>query len=439
MLRGNEENKILVILTGIYILTWYLQLGSRIDILGTIRFEFILGAFLSIVAILKISSQSDKPSPLRNPVILYLAILAFYTIFSYDRSTSIDVFIDRIIKFSMMGLFLAAFIKSPWALKFIIACFLIAMFKLGQEGFSGWLGGGLVWQNQGVMRLHGSTLLYRHPNSFSGMAVGCLPFIYFLYPVVNKRWHKIFLLILLTFCGIIIAFTASRTGYVATLLLLIYATLKLKGSQKKYIIIITLVSIPIAATLLPHQYVDRFVSIFTMEETEGSSASSRIQILKDATIIAIEKPWGVGVSAFPKVRTEIFGRTQDTHNLYLELLTNLSVIGLFIFIWLISKIIGLNLSIQKEIKDIESGDARFLSALSKSIVGFVIARLFLGLFGMDTYEIYWWFAIGLTISVYRTKLFILESCALNDQEHKAGMKITHSFMRKSHLNATDRS
>ena len=39
-------------------------------------------------------------------------------------------------------------------------------------------------------------------------------------------------------------------------------------------------------------------------------------------------------------------------------------------------------------------------AVSKSIEAFIWARLFLGLFGMDTYEIYWWFAIGITVAAY---------------------------------------
>jgi hypothetical protein len=38
-------------------------------------------------------------------------------------------------------------------------------------------------------------------------------------------------------------------------------------------------------------------------------------------------------------------------------------------------------------------------------VGFLLLRLILGLFGMDTYEIYWWFVLGLTLAV--NKLLLL--------------------------------
>lgn len=436
--KTSRESKLFVYLTAIYIITWYLQLGLRVDILGTIRFEFLLGLFLSITAVTKLMSERGA-TPLKTPVIFFYFIILFYTIFSYDHSASWDTFYQRVFKFSMLALFLSAFVRTEWALKIVVGAFLLAMLKMGQEGFVGWLGGGLVWQNQGVMRLHGSTPSYRHPNSFSGMAVGCLPFIYFLFPVVKKYWQKILLLILLGFSLTIIVFTASRTGYVATGLLVVYAIIKLKGKSKKIALITLFVGFPVIFSLAPSEYLDRLQSIYTLEEAEGSSANARITILKDALYIAITKPWGVGVSAFPTVRLDSFGRSQDTHNLYLELITNLSIVGFISFIWLIKKIIETNIITQNELRNIDRDDAKFVVAISKAIVGFVIARLFLGLFGMDTYEIYWWFAIGLTISVYRTKVFILGSCAPHKPTPLTERGMRMNVRKNSHLNAGNRS
>ena len=77
------------------------------------------------------------------------------------------------------------------------------------------------------------------------------------------------------------------------------------------------------------------------------------------------------------------------------------MVGLLAFLHLISKIIKVNIGVLKALNKETSEDALFLAAISKSVIGFIAARLFLGLFGMDAYEIYWWFAIGLTISVLR--------------------------------------
>ena len=52
-------------------------------------------------------------------------------------------------------------------------------------------------------------------------------------------------------------------------------------------------------------------------------------------------------------------------------------------------------------KNTEIQDGRFLAACARATIAFIYARLFLGLFGMDTYEIYWWFAAGITMSLWR--------------------------------------
>jgi O-antigen ligase len=397
-----KEKKLFVYLTCLFIIAWYLQLGLRVDLLGAIRLEFILGAFLSFFAITTLLNEK-KSTPLQGPILFFFSVLAFYTLFSYDRSQSWTIFYERVVKFSMLAAFLAAFIRTEWALKMAVGAFLLAMMKMGQEGLVGWLSGSMVWQNQGIPRLHGSTPLYRHPNSFSGMAVGCLPFIYYFYPVVNKL-QKLALLALLACVLIIIVFTGSRTGYVATGLLALYFWWQKAGTGKLKFLALAVLIVAIAIPFLPAEYIGRFESIFTLKEAEGGSAGARIQILKDAAAVFLSHPWGVGVSAFPGVRMEMFGRLQDTHNLYLELLTNLSVVGVIAFGYFVMVIIRTNQRIEAHIaaSPTSSDDSgRFLVACARSVIAFVFARLFLGLFGMDTYEIYWWFAAGITMSLWR--------------------------------------
>ena len=400
----DQESKFLVIATCVFIFAWYLQLGTRVAILGAIRFEFLLGTFLVICAAIRLLNESRSPTPLKKPILAFFSVLAFYTAFSYDHSQSWAIFYERVVKFSMLALFFTAFIRTSWALKMAIGAFLLAMMKLGQEGFVGWFTGGMIWENQGIPRLHGQQGgLYGHPNSFSGMAVGCLPFIYYLFPVVNKI-QKLALAALLVCCIIIIIFTGSRTGYVATGLLVLYFFWEKKGLGKFKILAFSVLIIALGMPLLPEDYIHRFMSIFTFEEKEGSSAETRIQILKDSLDVFISHPWGVGVAAFPSVRMEMFGRFQDTHNLYFELLTNLSVFGLIAFGYFVTTIIRINRKIQSQASfsiNLSQKNSSLILAISKAVVAFTFARLFLGLFGMDTYEIYWWFAAGITMALWR--------------------------------------
>ena len=96
----------------------------------------------------------------------------------------------------------------------------------------------------------------------------------------------------------------------------------------------------------------------------------------------------------------MFVRIQDTHNLYLELLTNMGPLGVVAFFFFIRQLLLLNNTIQQRLSARVDSEKIFQIAVSKAIVAFIYARLFLGLFGMDTYEIYWWFATGVTIALW---------------------------------------
>lgn len=390
-----EPNKLFVYLVCLYVLTWYLQVGFRSAFLDSIRFEFLLGLFLSVSAFFVYFSSPNRKGVLFVPAFIFLCILFAYTLFSYNFNYSWNIFFNRALKFSMLAFFLSMFIRTPWALKMVVGAFLLAMLKLGQEGFVGWWTGSMMWENQGIMRLWGSNGKYGHPNSLSGMAVGCLPFIYYLYPVVSKllKW---LLILLFIFCAVIIVFTGSRTGYLATLGLGAVFFWKHQGTDRwRYLVLAVLIA-GVAIIMAPPAYKERFESIFTLKEKEGASAETRIEIWRDAINVYVAYPFGVGVGAFPLVREEMFGRSQDTHSLYLELLTNLGPVGFAAFLILVYRILWANRQIQAKVQAIQFGDKSFIIAISQSIVAFIYVRLFLGIFGMDTYEIYWWFGVGIT-------------------------------------------
>jgi O-antigen ligase len=416
-----------------YVLIWYLQIGTRIAFLGAIRIEFLVACVLIPLGIaVHNASKVRLESPLIPLLSLYFLLLFIMTIFSYDFETSWNVFYNRVIKFAFMAFFIVCFVKSPTGLRFFIGAFMLACLKMGQEGLVGQLTGGLVWQNQGVMRLHGATMMYRHPNSFSGMALGTLPFILYLFPVVNK-WLKLVLLAQLVLSLNIIVFTGSRTGYIGFIGVALVWFFRTK--KKGVILFCLLLFFAVSLKYIPEQYIERFKSIYTTSEVVeqdpsanealhggDSSKGKRIQIIKDAISIFLAHPFGVGVSAFPSIRFDKFGRSQDTHNLYLEVATNIGFQGLVLWGFLIIALLKrLNSAIKKidklivrvdniliNIKDNyrysigiveDRKDLVFLKEISNATFLFVVLRLFLGMFGMDLYEIYWWFAVGLSISI----------------------------------------
>jgi O-antigen ligase len=130
-----------------------------------------------------------------------------------------------------------------------------------------------------------------------------------------------------------------------------------------------------------------------------------------------EYPMGVGPAAFPLVRARLFGRSQDTHNLYLEIATNLGALGLLVFLGFVVSMLaalrrvrntGLRIMSESDVAESARGksedanrQAKIIVALSNATMTFVLVRLAVGMFGMDLYEIYWWFALGLTVVLTR--------------------------------------
>lgn len=413
--------KIPIVLTMLfcgYVIAWYLQIGFRIPFLGDIRFEYYLTIILAICAVL-FTPKKGLDCPLYFFVGLYFLSLIYSLIMSHDPDRSMDIFVNRIVKFSFMSWFIILFVRSPKHMAIFIAAYLFACLKMGQEGYIGKISGNMIWENQGVMRLNGSTPLYSHPNSYAGMAIGTLPFIWALWPIA-KKYQKYILFVLAAFSVNIIVYTGSRTGYIAFIffLFLLFAA---KINIKK--IVVSTVLGMLFLTYIPDQYIGRFETIYTLQEKEGRSSEKRIQIMKDALAVFAKHPFGVGIQAFPAVREQYFDMKQDTHNLYLEVATNLGVQGVVVFALLIAKMLKIlnNLKtesgtlLQKNMDVVRShtddviadsaaqeniSDIKLVAAIANATILFVLLRLCLGLFGMDLYEIYWWFALGITISLY---------------------------------------
>ncbi len=400
----------------------YVDGSHRMDILATIRLEFLLGGAAVGMSIFKISGQPLEVGRAKN-IIIFIALLFLAMILQLpmagDPAEAQRVFQDRVFKFALLAFLIAALVESPRTLRIFIGAFLFSIFYITLETTQGLINGSLVWQNQGIMRLHGATPMYGHPNSLSGVALGSLPFVIFLFIPIRKLILRLGLLAIAFTSLACVIYAGSRTAYVGLISLSLWWFFQ---SQRKTLFLVFAVVIGVISfSLLPEQYIERFQSIGG-KEAEGDSKGTRIIILQDAMTILGENPLGIGVASFPAVRTARFGREQDTHNLYLEVATNLGLQGFVVFIGLVFSMMvsfrhsALAFRIQRKrlasyarckemplgvFKQIQKHDRDLLFCYStaQATAGFILSRLVLGLFGMDLYEIYWWFGSGLAISL----------------------------------------
>jgi len=404
----------------IFVIFKYLQGGYRVPWLGEIRFELIVGALLTVFAIpAYLSIKQRQPSSVIPWAIGLLLMMVLSVPFSIDPAFSWNVFVDRGFKFALVGVFIAAFVTSPRALRWFLLIFLLAFLKMAEEGVVGSITGSMIWENQGVPRLHGSTPNYFHPNSFSGTQLATLPFAVELF--IISQWRLRYLLaVQILMAATVIVFCGSRTAYVAGVIWIVMRSLQSRKKLKG--VTVLLVAGVIAINFIPEEYIGRFESAITQTDKEGASIDTRKEILRDAWELTLRHPLGIGAGAFPIARMEAFGRIQDTHNLYLEITTNLGFLGLLVFAGLIIamlrslsrsrdsldqdiKLLSNHISHLPAAAEIHNSiaahlvDLRLLSASCRALGAFIVIRLLLGLFGHDLYEIYWWFAAGLTVAL----------------------------------------
>jgi O-antigen ligase len=364
--------------------------------------------------------------------VLFNVVLLASLPLSINIELSWTRYLDRVLKFAWLGILLSYYVISPLTLRWYFFTLMLVFLKVGSEAFMGKVTGSMVWENQGVPRLHGdSRTMFGDPNALSGKTVSTMPFIWYLYPTVNKRVIRWLLIVLLVFGVNIIVFTGSRTGYVTLIAAAILSVGFAQGNKARWVMAIVVAAI-LAITLVPKEYQGRFMSSFTGVEAEGHSSDTRKDLFRDSLKTFTEHPLGVGMGAFALFQGQHGRNAQETHNLYTQILAETGIQGFVCFVALVWVVLRKALAIRKSFWRIcqklqisaaatppdklvlinsEMRDCKLLCHTTTALVIFVMVRLALGVFGHDLYEIYWWFAAGLTMALNNMLEFAEIRCA----------------------------
>ncbi|MFA5515344.1 MAG: O-antigen ligase family protein [Desulfuromonadales bacterium] len=430
-----ESHKLVLGLFLLYLVAWYLQFSERHGIFLAIRFEFLLGFFLLGASLLAVRPKLFTRSGLAPYILVYSLAVVVQIPLSFNIAYSYEIFFQKFFKLAVIAWFIFVFIRSPRELKIFTAVLLFSFFKITSEGFLGFLDGSMLWQNQGIMRLHGSTPLWAHPNSLGALSISVVPFVLSLYPAVASRWARIGLVALGATAMVCVVFTGSRTGYLAFIgLLLFYFWDAPAVHRKGRMFIFGGILLLGMVLVVPQDYRERFYTIFTEQDKVGQSISLRKEIMEDAWQVFRAHPLGVGVGAFPLVRGEMFGRLQDTHNLYLEAATNLGIQGLVLFLLLLWQIGRVLRQTRRGFSELLSGwsaadggegerqrrDLLFCQALCSGLLLFLVVHILLGFFGHNLYEIQWWLLIGMALVLRRLLLRFEGQRQLSDSTLQQG-------------------
>ena len=402
------ENKKLSIGLNIYIIfvvSWFIHLGSRMPVLGLIRIDMLLVLILFVLSFTAGKDHNHHEGNYIRGIENALYILIAYSILTvpfveWPGSVLSHGFIN-FIKAIIFYFFTVKFVRTEHQLKVFLSFFILCQtfrvleptylhFAQGYWGSQAYMSDG-----QGLNRLAGAPDDVINPNGLAFVILTVVPFYYYFFSY--SLWTKLLAPPLFGVSIYALMLTNSRSGFVG--LLVILSAFFIKSKKKGLFIAGALLSAAILFPTLDADQKDRYQSIFDSDTKNAATAEGRISGIKNNFMVALRKPlFGHGLGTSREANANFGGSDQPAHNLYAEISQELGFIGLGIFllyIWRVIKQVGPQMKILSN----SFRETDFLSRLNNSLkIWFAMNLLFsLASYGLSSYE--WYLFPGLCNSM----------------------------------------
>ena len=243
--------------------------------------------------------------------------------------------------------------------------------------------------------------------------------------------------------GTCLIFTWSRGAWLGFLLGMMLFLLMY--SKKTLVLgLLGVFGIPFLPFILPDSIINRFTSIGNLGDTSTSYRvhmwQGTFNMLEDHFLGGI----GIGVNVFSKVYPRYalaaIEKAPHSHNLYLQILVETGIIGLFLFLVFLFAFVRHNFTFYAKPQPLKP--RLFCAALFCGILA-VLAQ------GMTDYIWYnyrvyliFWLLIGLTVATARTALSENRTTSAKTEEsamHQAELELTTSILSKAPSDASDQT
>jgi putative inorganic carbon (hco3(-)) transporter len=328
------------------------------------------------------------------------AFLGFCLAVIVSIPTGSDIYRGKLILYNLLDLFLIYLLivricRTESNLKAIIWLYVASVMFLSITTINGYYTGDYEIR-QGVMRAHsiaGQYASYADPNSLASSLMLGMPFTVVLF----KTYRNVFVRVLLISALIVsiwtVVLTGSRSGMVTTIMTLML--IAWHSRHRGMALALASITILVFAALAPHQYVDRFKTIFAIYDAKdefgaGASARGRINGLVLGIEFMLEKPiTGIGAGSFPLEYRKRGGDWSDAHNLIGKLTSELGLVGVFAFSFFIWRYTGYIRSIRERLKKL-NWPKGFVYHVRDAVKICLIMLFVQGLFGHNLYRFNWY-------------------------------------------------
>jgi len=325
-----------------FVISWFLHIPERIPVLGALRVDLLLVAFL-----IWLSWANRDPSRARMPTIerrlwLLLGFAALMIPFAEWPGSVVKAGFPNLIKAVVFYYFTVAFVRSEADLRKFIWTFMVCqtirvLEPLYMHVKSGYWGSGAseLGGREFLARLSGSPADVVNPNGLAFICCTVLLFLYFFRQIGRKQ--LLAFLVLTPAVLYALALTGSRSGVIS--LAVILAAIAVKSRRIVAMSALALVAAVVAFPLLSPDMQDRYLSILGRGAKNQATAGERAAGLEAQWKVAQRRfLTGYGLGTSPEANVNYVttwpyvGLTMPAHNLYMESLEELGVFGLLIVI-----------------------------------------------------------------------------------------------------------
>lgn len=398
-----------------YVVIFYSQIGGRIEILGAIRVEFIVGSLLLAAVFMRILSGRVNLGENRFhfAAICFFAFVIASVPLAFVKTKALEMAYD-FSKFFAIYLFIIAFIDSEKKLKGFIYTYLAMVVLIFVEPFLLSLAGKGFIQMAHMTRLRGVTNYFAHPNQLAMMTCENLPFLYFFAKIERAKMKRMLFYALILVGIRVIMLTQSRTGLLGLMVFAFFVWLAMR--KKALGVAAVALALVVFWYLAPDSTKYR---LSTLKETatiitEGreaidsdnmtaslSSMASRMELARRALKTFIENPLiGVGPNCAGSYSGRGGGSWFPPHNTYLQALAELGIIGTSLFFLVVYFTIK-NMMQARSLLIKMGQNKSFLYALTHALIVYYAILVIVSTFGIELYANYWWLAGGLSVAILR--------------------------------------
>lgn len=327
----------------VFIISWFLHLPARVPLLGAIRADLLLVLVMCVFALSKKLAGGD--AGINTHVGKLLITLIVYSILTIPfvewPGSVIKIGLPNLVKAVVFYYFTVAFIRTEQDLKKFVFVFLICQVLRILEPFylnitQGYWGSqaSMLGGNEFLSRLSGGPYDIVNPNGLAFIICTVLVFLYFRQGLSWK--NRAAFLILSPISLYTLMLTGSRSGVVG--LFTIFLIILMKSKRPVLLLTTCIVAGVIGFSNLASDLQDRYLSIFGKGDKNIETASERFSGMAGQLDVALRRPifgHGLGTSAEANYHYNFTGpyagKALKAHNLYLELIQEIGLIGAIIF------------------------------------------------------------------------------------------------------------